>query len=202
MTDPLDVVKADIEIIEDSLALIVSDFEIGEWPLDQVGVEVAVDGFLLTVDGEEFVFTTPEGAAFAQAVGVKSGRVKAPKRSPRSSRKAHSKSGGLRTKVAAVVTDTSRRPAWVNAIAEEIDFSNRYTKLTAAAVGLFIVLALFARGVLATMLLSSGMIVLVIAGAAIVDPLLAARFPTAWPPIRLVRTGLVALAVGMLLIAF
>lgn len=205
MTAPLEVVKADIEVLEGSLALIVGDYEIGEWPLDQVGIEVALDGFLLRVDDEEFVFTTPETAAFAEAVGVKSGKAKLRKSGSR-------KSGLVKTaaapkpraagKIRALAADKTRRPAWVNAIAEEIDFSNQYTKVAGVAVAVFIALALFARGALATLLLSSGMIVLVIAGAAIVDPLLAARFPNGWPPIRLVRTGLVELAIGMLLIAF
>lgn len=199
MTDPLDVVKADIEVAEGSLALIVGDYEIGEWPLDQVAIEVALDGFLLRVDDEEFVFTTSETAAFAQAVGVKTG--KAP-RKPKMKNMAAAREPRAVGKIRTLAADKTRRPAWVNALAEEIDFSNQYTKITGAAVVVFIALALFARGVLATLLLSSGMVVLVIAGAAIVDPLLAARFPNGWPPIRLVRTGLVELAIGMLLIAF
>lgn len=199
MTDPLDVVKADIEVLEGNLALIVGDYEIGEWPLDQVGIEVALDGFLLKVDDEEFVFTTSETAAFAEAVGVKAGKttIRRPKL-----RKATVPKPGPVSKLKARAADKTHRPGWVNAIAEEIDFSNRYTKAAGAAVVVFIALAVFARGVLATLLLSSGMVVLVIAGAAIVDPLLAARFPNGWPPIRLVRTGLVELAIGMLLIAF
>lgn len=200
MTDPLDVVKADIEVAEGSLALIVGEYEIGEWPLDQVNIEVALDGFLLRVDDEEFVFTTSETAAFAHAVGVDTG--KATQRKPKLKKAAPAQAPRAVSKLRTIAADKTRRPAWVNAFAEEIDFSNQYTKVAGVVVVLFIALALFARGVLATLLLSSGMIVLVIAGAAIVDPLLAARFPNGWPPIRLVRTGLVELAVGMLLIAF
>jgi hypothetical protein len=89
--NPFDLVGADIEVTEGNLALIVSDHEIGEWPLAEVAIDAGVDGFHMTVDGEEFVFTTTEADAFAAAVGIskfgarnkKSGRslkaVKAPK---------------------------------------------------------------------------------------------------------------------------
>lgn len=89
--NPFDLVGAGIEVSEGNLALIVSDHEIGEWPLEKVVIDAEVDGFHMTVDGEEFVFTTTEADAFAAAVGIsrfgsrhkKSGRslkaVKAPK---------------------------------------------------------------------------------------------------------------------------
>lgn len=91
--NPFDLVGADIEVSEGTLALIVSDHEIGEWPLEKVAIDAEVDGFHMTVDGEEFVFTTTEADAdaFAAAVGIsrfgarhkKSGRslkaVRAPK---------------------------------------------------------------------------------------------------------------------------
>jgi hypothetical protein len=89
--NPFDLVGADIEVSEGNLALIVSDHEIGEWPLEKVAIDAEVDGFHMTVEGEEFVFTTTEADAFAAAVGIsrfgarhkKSGRshkaVKAPK---------------------------------------------------------------------------------------------------------------------------
>ncbi len=68
--NPFDLVGADIEVSEGNLALIVSDHEIGEWPLEKVAIDAEVDGFHMTVDGEEFVFTTTEADAFAAAVGV------------------------------------------------------------------------------------------------------------------------------------
>jgi hypothetical protein len=68
--NPFDLVGADIEVSEGNLALIVSDHEIGEWPLEKVAIDAEVDGFHMTVDGEEFVFTTTEADAFAAAVGI------------------------------------------------------------------------------------------------------------------------------------
>ncbi len=92
--NPFDLVGADIEVSEGTLALIVSDHEIGEWPLEKVVIDAEVDGFHMTVDGEEFVFTTTEADAFAAAVGIsrfgsrhkKSGRSLKTARTP----KAHS----------------------------------------------------------------------------------------------------------------
>lgn len=85
---------------------------------------------------------------------------------------------------------------------EEIDFSNPFTKIVGVLLVVFLAMAVFAKGLLATLLLVVGMIGLVIAAGAIVDPILAARFPNEWPPMRVIRTGLVAVAVGLLLIAF
>jgi len=89
--NPFDLVGADIEVFEGSLALIVSDHEIGEWPLEKVAIDAEVDGFHMTVDGEEFVFTTTEADAFAAAVGIsrfgarnkKSGRSPKPGKAPK-----------------------------------------------------------------------------------------------------------------------
>ena len=68
--NPFDLVGADIEVTEGNLALIVSDHEIGEWPLEKVVIDAEIDGFHMTVDGEEFVFTTTQSDAFAAAVGI------------------------------------------------------------------------------------------------------------------------------------
>jgi len=68
--NPFDLVGADIEVSEGNLALIVSEHEIGEWPLEKVAIDAEADGFHMTVDGEKFVFTTAEADAFAAAVGI------------------------------------------------------------------------------------------------------------------------------------
>ena len=68
--NPAESVGAGIEVVAGSLTLIVSDAEVGVWPLEKVGVEVEEDGFHVQVDGEEFVFVTREAEEFARAVGV------------------------------------------------------------------------------------------------------------------------------------
>ncbi|MGH9194585.1 MAG: DUF308 domain-containing protein [Acidimicrobiia bacterium] len=237
MGDPLDVVKADIEVGEGSFALIVSDHEVGEWPLREVAIEEASDGFHVRVDGEEFVFTTPETAAFVRAVGFEIDKAKSPKRQRRKAPRADKPEaetkpmpvkaekqakaarkpkegnvGGRATGPPPIVTQQRsasqpvgtkiRPPRWAQRVMEEIDFSNPFTKIVGVLLVVFLAMAVFAKGLLATLLLVVGMIGLVIAAGAIVDPILAARFPNEWPPMRVIRTGLVAVAVGLLLIAF
>lgn len=238
--DPLDVVKADIEVEEGSFSLIVSDHEVGEWPLGEVAVEVAFDGFHVHVDGEEFVFTTLETDAFARAVGVEDNRAKPSKnkrkvkqaqtlknqtsknRTPKDrqpkdrgkpqqvkvvkERAAERQSEPARAQRPVAVKQArnigARLPIWLQRATAEIDFSNPLTKKVGVGLLVFLVLAIVARGLLATLLLGSGMIALVLAAGAIADPLVAARFPNDWSPMRVIRTGLVALAAGLLLIAF
>jgi hypothetical protein len=237
MGDPLDAVKADIEVVEGSLALIVSDHEVGEWPLQEVAIEEASDGFHVRVGGEEFVFTTHETVAFARAVALETDRTKTARRrgrkAPRTQRpEAEAKTAPVKTDKQAKaarkpkqenvdgralgsppigeqrrstlqpVGTKIRPPRWAQRVMEEIDFSNPFTKIVGVVLVVFLAMAVFAKGLLATLLLVAGMIGLVIAAGAIVDPILAARFPNEWPPMRVIRTGLVAVAVGLLLIAF
>jgi hypothetical protein len=102
--NPFDLVGADIEVSEGNLALIVSDHEIGEWPLEEVAIDAGVDGFHMTVDGEEFVFTTSEADAFAEAVGVskfgsrtKSGHAKGVRTKSARSRSSHGNGASTKT---------------------------------------------------------------------------------------------------------
>ena len=68
--NPLDLIGADIDVSDGSLALIVSNQEVGDWPLHSVAVESAIDGFHVKVDGEEFIFSTRDADAFAAAIGI------------------------------------------------------------------------------------------------------------------------------------
>lgn len=194
MDDPLDV-KADIEVTDGCLALIVSNREIGEWPLNEVAIEVAFEGFLMRVQGEEFVFATSRTEEFAEAVGVgqrSQGRAKS--RQSRTSRRA--------TKAPAV--PKIRRPAasFFPTSWSQIDVADPKVRLLAGAVAVGLFMVVVARPLLAGVLLVGGMGAGVLSGAAIVDPLLASRLPTGWTNMRLVITALMSLMVGMLLVAF
>ena len=68
--NPFDLIGAEIDVSDGSLALIVSDQEVGEWPLHRLAIDSAIDGFHVKVDGEEFIFSTREADAFAAAVGI------------------------------------------------------------------------------------------------------------------------------------
>ncbi len=208
MEDPLDV-KADIEVSDGCLALIVSNHEIGEWPLDQVGIEVAFEGFLMKVDGEEFVFATSRTQEFAEAVGVGDGQRKKtrPKtRQSRASRRATKAVAASKTPKTprSPKTPRPRKPATSSfkSLLSQVDLADPRVRMMVGAVAVALFMAIVARPLLAGLLLVGGMGAGVLSGAAIVDPLLASRLPTEWTNIRLVITALTSLMVGMLLIAF
>jgi hypothetical protein len=200
MEDPLDV-KADIEIADGCLALIVSNREVGEWRLDQVGIEIASEGFLMKVDGEAFVFATPRTQEFAEAVGVGAGqrrKTRSEARPSRASRRA------ARRAAKPVATPKIRKLATssVKAWWSHVDWDDPRLRLSVGAVAVGLFMAIVARPLLAGLLLVGGMGAGVLSGAAIVDPLLASRLPTGWTNFRLVLAALMSLMVGMLLIAF
>ncbi|HKY47254.1 MAG TPA: hypothetical protein VJQ79_04635 [Acidimicrobiia bacterium] len=227
--NPFDLVGADIEVSEGSLALIVSDHEIGEWPLEKVAIDSAIDGFHMTVDGEQFVFTTAEADAFAAAVGIsrsgarrkKSGRspktVKSPKARaslrPASLVQA-SELSSISTKVPSVPAPPPRStakaekpprgPAFqgIRSLIGRIDLSNPQGKIGFASAVVAVVLAVVARPILAGILLFIGMAGVLLIGAASVDPLLATRLPEGWPTRRLVVVSMAVIVSGLLLVAF
>lgn len=197
MEDPLDV-KADIEVSDGCLALIVSNREIGEWPLDEVGIEVAFEGFLMKVDGEQFVFATSRTQEFAEAVGVgvrQQKETRSKNRQPRASRRAAK---------AAVTPKVRKKPATrsLKSRLPQVDLGDPKVSLLVGAVVVAFFMAIVARPLLGGLLLVGGMGAGVLSGAAIVDPLLASRLPSGWSNVRLVITALMSLMVGMLLIAF
>ena len=187
LADPLNVVGAGIEVAEGSLALIVSNREVGEWPLDQVAIEVASDGFHMRVDGEEFVFVTQDHNGFARALGV-------------DGTNSHQVAPSQETKRRRWTSRPSRRRSERLRKMRRIDLRNANTqRLLGLFVGL-VGLGLIARGVLTGLLVVSGMVGLVVACVAILDPLLAARLPGNLPATRWALTGLVVTAAGMVLL--
>jgi hypothetical protein len=83
-----------------------------------------------------------------------------------------------------------------------VDLSNPRTRLAAAGLLSLLVMSILARSATAAVLVSTGIVGLVVGGAAAVDPILAARLPAVWPARRLVLAALGAVTVGMLLLAF
>lgn len=194
--NPFDLVGADIEVTEGSLALIVSDHEIGEWPLDEVAIDAEVDGFHMRVDGEEFVFTTTEAAAFALAVGISKPPAAPPKKSARSARAVKA------PPTPATRPARARRTRRIRSLLGKVNIANPQGKIALAAAILVVALAIVARPVLAGLLLFIGMAGVLLIGAATVDPLLATRLPEGWPPSRLVVVALTVIVSGLLLVAF
>jgi hypothetical protein len=207
MEDPLDV-KADIEVSDGCLALIVSNHEIGEWPLDEVGIEVAFEGFLMKVEGEEFIFATPRTQEFAEAVGVGGGHLKTTRsktRQTRTSRKTAKVAATPKTPKAKTPKTSKTRQAATSAFKSwmsQLDLADPRVRVMVGAVAVALFMAIVARPLLAGLLLVGGLGAGVLSGAAIVDPLLASRLPHGWTNIRLVITALTSLMVGLLMIAF
>jgi hypothetical protein len=206
--NPFDLVGAGIEVTEGNLALIVSDHEIGEWPLHEVSIDVETDGFHMKVEGEEFVFTTNQADAFAAAVGIRPtpgvrgrSRAHAKTRSAARTVPAHSVSA-VATPVRKIRAPRGGTPRWVKALFAKADISDPRSKIVAAATILVIALAIVARPVLAAILLFIGMAAVLLIGAAAVDPLVASRLPEGWSPSRLVILALTVIVSGLLLVAF
>jgi hypothetical protein len=216
--NPFDLVGADIEVTEGNLALIVSDHEIGQWPLETVSIDAEPDGFHMRVEGEEFVFTTREADAFAAAVGISrfgartKKQVRAAKavkmlKAPAIAVKASEISPPNQTLVEVAPTRKAKRARSVpfrrvRSLLRKVDLSGLKGKAQVAAALIVVALAIFARPVLAAILLFVGMGGVLLIGAASVDPLLATRLPEAWPPRRLVPVALTVIILGLLLVAF
>jgi hypothetical protein len=187
LDDPIEAVGAGIEIIGDSLALIVSNREIGEWALADVDIEVDFDGFRLRIEGEEFVFETNDRAGFARAIGMAPSPVLT--RAAPSPRPAMDElpppEEGIISRLLNRIDMRDPRTVWIGGI----------------TIGVLL-MAFFARPVLIVLLLLAGMAGAMVSAGAIVDPLLEARLPNSWPVTRVAVVSAIALAAGLLLLAF
>jgi hypothetical protein len=199
LADPLNVVGADLEVGEGSVALIVSNHEVGEWRLDEVAVEMQSDGFHLQVDGEEFIFMTPARSQLAEALGVGAPtRPAATKPDKAKRRRPESRADARRQPKPPRTRRQSKPPRarreW------RIDLSDRRLQVLGGLLLVTVALGVVARGLLTALLLFAGISGVVIGGAAILDPLLAARLPQAMTPTKWAVAGLGATAGGMILL--
>lgn len=83
---------------------------------------------------------------------------------------------------------------------KQTSISRRLMILAVAAV--FVALTVVARPLLAGLILFAGMAGVLLAGATAVDPILATRLPEGWPATRLAIWAGMAIAVGLILVAF
>jgi hypothetical protein len=61
-----------IDLTDDShLHISASQSLIGDWPLNEVGIRAAEDGFHVLAEGEEIILRTENDPAFAVAVGLR-----------------------------------------------------------------------------------------------------------------------------------
>lgn len=205
LADPLNVVGADLEVGEGSVALIVSNHEVGEWPLEEVAVQIEPDGFHMRVDGEEFIFMTHARSQLADALGVGI-RTKAPNGKPVKASKPvkpvkESKSRRKDRAEARAAKPRQSKPAKPRRQARwQLKWRDRRVQLLAGLLVAVVALGVVAPGLLTALLLFVGISGVVIAGAAILDPLLAARLPEVMTPTKWAVIGLGATASGMILL--
>ncbi len=66
---PLDVV---IDLENERMLIRTKSAVLGEWSLNDVGVQSANDGFHLRIEGEKVILTTKDDAGFATEIGLRS----------------------------------------------------------------------------------------------------------------------------------
>jgi hypothetical protein len=171
--NPSESVGAGIEVVANSLTLIVSDSEIGVWPLNRIEVDVEDDGFHVQVDGEEFVFVTRQAEEFARAVGVLDRPVNGHPRPE--------------TKVKAAKSVKATKPA--------------KTLATAGLIGV-VALAVFAAPILAFLIMAAGSIGLLVGTGSLIDPIMATRLPAELPPSKMILVSTLLVVTGMTILTF
>jgi hypothetical protein len=223
--NPSETVGAGIQVVANSLTLIVSESEVGVWPLNRIEVDVEDDGFHVQVDGEEFVFVTRQAEEFARAVGVldrpvngnhpasaparsKPARSKPAKTKPAKSKPARTaKSRAGKPANAVRETKASRAPKKVRSPRRRInlpDIDWRSSQVQWATAGLFMVvaLAITATPILAFLMMGAGSIGLLVGTGSLIDPIMATRLPDELPPSKMILVSTLLVVVGMTILTF
>lgn len=226
--NPSETVGVGIEVVANSLTLIVSESEVGVWPLNRIDVDVEEDGFHVQVDGEEFVFVTRQAEEFARAVGVldrpvngnhraqapvktaKSVKTKPVKTKAAKSRPAKAqKSRAAKPAKAVRATKVSRtpKPKGVRSSRRrinlpDIDWRSSDVRWATAGLAMVAALAITATPILAFLMMGAGSIGLLVGTGSLVDPIMATRLPTELPPAKMILVSTLLVVVGMTILTF
>jgi hypothetical protein len=217
--NPSETVGVGIEVVANSLTLIVSESEVGVWPLNRIDVDVEEDGFHVQVDGEEFVFVTRQAEEFARAVGVLdrpvngNHRTQAQVKSPVKSKAAKSRPAkaqksrkakpvkAVRATKRATKTSKARSPRpRINL--PDIDWSSPRVQAATAGLVMVALLAITATPILAFLMMGAGSIGLLVGTGSLVDPIMATRLPTELPPSKMILVSTLLVVVGMTILTF
>ena len=68
---PADETRVRVQVEGGSLRLRARDEILGEWPVDEIGIQSLNEGFLVRAEGEEFLLITEDDAAFAEEMELK-----------------------------------------------------------------------------------------------------------------------------------
>ncbi|HKZ24301.1 MAG TPA: hypothetical protein VJ398_00745 [Acidimicrobiia bacterium] len=166
-------VIGEVAVSDGSVAVRTGAHELGNWPFGELDIARRTDGFHIGAEGEELVFKADDPIGFATAVGLM-GNTNEPE--PEAEVKAPKKSYRELKQLAL----TRSKQKWVG-----------------GAAVLFLLLAIFLRNLLATVLVVGSALGVLLAAVALVEPLVAARFPGKLTPVRVltISTGVLLLAV-------
>jgi hypothetical protein len=228
--NPSETVGVGIEVVANSLTLIVSESEVGVWPLNRIDVDVEEDGFHVQVDGEEFVFVTRQAEEFARAVGVldrpvngnhrvqaplktakaktvktKPVKTKAAKSSPAKAQKSRA-AKSAKAERARRATRTAKPPKARSPRPRinlpDLDWSSPRVQAAAAGLVMVALLAITATPILAFLMMGAGSIGLLVGTGSLVDPIMATRLPTELPPSKMILVSTLLVVVGMTILTF
>jgi hypothetical protein len=220
--DPSETVGAGIQVVANSLTLIVSESEVGVWPLNRIEVDVEDDGFHVQVDGEEFVFVTRQAEEFARAVGVLDRPVNGNHRASAPARSKPAKTKPAKSKPAKTAKARASKPA--KAVREakpsraskpkkvraprrqinfpDIDWRSSEVRWSTAGLAMVAALAITATPILAFLMMGAGSIGLLVGTGALIDPIMATRLPVELPPSKMILVSTLLVVVGMTILTF
>ena len=220
--NPSETVGAGIQVVANSLTLIVSESEVGVWPLNRIEVDVEDDGFHVQVDGEEFVFVTRQAEEFARAVGVLDRPVNGNHRASAPARPKPAKTKPAKSKPAKTAKSRASKPA--KAVREakssratkpkkvraprrqinlpDIDWRSSEVRWSTAGLAMVAALAITATPILAFLMMGAGSIGLLVGTGALIDPIMATRLPVELPPSKMILVSTLLVVVGMTILTF
>lgn len=220
--NPSETVGAGIQVVANSLTLIVSESEVGVWPLNRIEVDVEDDGFHVQVDGEEFVFVTRQAEEFARAVGVLDRPVNGNHRASAPARSKPAKTKPAKSKPAKTAKSRASKPA--KAVREakpsratkpkkvraprrqinlpDIDWRSSEVRWSTAGLAMVAALAITATPILAFLMMGAGSIGLLVGTGALIDPIMATRLPVELPPSKMILVSTLLVVVGMTILTF
>ena len=224
--NPSESVGVGIEVVANSLTLIVSDAEVGVWPLNRIEVGVEDDGFHVQVDGEEFVFVTRQAEEFARAVGVLDSPVNGNHRSsaPTKSKPAKTKPAKSKALTEPGRAENARASKPAKAVREakpsrapkpkkvrrprrrinlpDIDWRSSDVRWATAGLVMVAALAITATPILAFLMMGAGSIGLLVGTGSLIDPIMATRLPAELPPAKMILVSTLLVVVGMTILTF
>lgn len=163
-------VTGEVAVADGSLAVRTGAHELGTWPFGELDIARQTDGFHIGAEGEELVFKADDPIGFATAVGL------------------------VRTAEAAPEVEEPKKSYRE---LKQLALMRAKQKWVGGAAVLFLLLAIFLRNLLATVLVVVSALGVLLAAVAMIEPLVAARFPGKLTPIRVltISTGVLLLAV-------